>query len=475
MRRTKIICTLGPASDTDELVRSLIQRGMNCARLNFSHGMHEEHAERISRVRRISDETDCNVAVMLDTKGPEIRLGDFKSGSIILEKNKEFILDDRQDKLGDERRVAISYPELLSQLEEGTSVLIDDGKVALKVKSINPYGDSVTCTVINAGKISNRKGINVPNFSVDIPFISEYDRNDILFGIEHNVDYIAASFVRSADDVRELRDFLDKNGGESIRIISKIENRQGVDNIDNILKVTDGIMVARGDLGVEIPFMKIPTIQKNIISKCNRIGKIVVTATQMLESMTQNPRPTRAEVSDVANAVFDGTDAIMLSGETAAGAYPVKAVQTMAEIAEASEKSVRSNKSFVRESLKLNRNIRNAVCASAYSAAEFLHAGAIVVLTRGGRTAKHISDFRPGCPIVAIVMDEKARRQLSLEWGVYPMAGEYKSTAHELFKYAQEKALESGIVKSGDTIVVITSSDTQMAYGNDIIRIAELK
>lgn len=475
MRRTKIICTLGPASDTDELVRSLIQSGMNCARLNFSHGLHEEHAERINRVRRISNELGREVPVLLDTKGPEIRLKDFKSGFIMLENGEEFILDDKQDELGDECRVAISYPKLLSQLKEGTAVLIDDGKVALVVKSVDPSGRSVVCTVMNGGKISNRKGINVPDFNIDMPFISKDDYSDILFGIEHKVDYIAASFVRNADDVKELRHILNDNGGEAIRIISKIENSQGIENINEILKVTDGIMIARGDLGVEIPFMKIPTIQKNIISKCNDTGKIVVTATQMLESMTQSPRPTRAEVSDVANAVFDGTDAIMLSGETAAGAYPVKVVQTMAEIAEASEKSVRHKSTLIREKLKLNRNIGNAVCASAYSAAEFLHADAIVVLTRGGRTAKHISDFRPECPIIAITMNETARRQLNLEWGVYPMKGEYRSTAHELFKYAQEKAIESGIVKSGDTIVVITSSDTQMAYGNDIIRIAKLK
>lgn len=468
MRKTKIICTLGPAVDNDEMVKKLIQNGMNCARFNFSHGTHEEHRERMNRVKRISEEMNVPIALMMDTKGPEIRLKNFAEGSVVLETGQKFTLDDSEE-LGDINRVGISYGKLYKSIKAGTKILIDDGKVELKAESAEE--GRILCRVINGGKISNHKSLNVPNVVIPMEYISEADRLDILFGISQDVDYVAASFVRSENDAMQLRALLDNNGGENIRIISKIENGQGVKNINKIIDASDGIMVARGDLGVEIPFKEIPAIQKSMIEKCNQAGKLVVTATQMLESMTKNPRPTRAEVSDVANAVFDGTTAIMLSGESAAGDYPAEAVKTMAEIAMSSEKSIKYNRNHIKDQLKVEKNIVNAVCASAYSAAEYLNARAIVVVTRSGNTARAIAGFRPANPIIAITLSEKGMRQLNLEWGVKPMPAEHKNSADELFQYATEKALESGIVKSGDTIVMVTVSDTQRSAVNDIIRI----
>lgn len=474
MRRTKIICTLGPAVDSDEMVEKLILNGMNCARLNFSHGTHKEHKERIERVRRVCNRLGATVALLMDTKGPEIRLRDFEDKFITVEAGDILTLDDRQDEPGNRSRVAISYPDLIGQISPGTHVLIDDGRIDLEVISVSGDMRSMDCRVINGGKVSNRKGINVPDLDVEMPFLSPADESDIMFGIEQNLDYVAASFVRSAQDVKELRKFMNDHGGSNMRIISKIENRQGVRNVESILEASEGAMVARGDLGVEIPFRNIPTIQKSIIDKCAQHGKLVVTATQMLESMTHSPRPTRAEVSDVANAIFDGTSAIMLSGETAAGEFPVEAVRTMAEIAETSEKSANYNNRFAQDRLKLNKSIRNAVCASAYSAARFLHAAAIVVVTRRGNTARHLSDFRPECPIIAITMDPMSKCQEALSWGIFPMSSQYQDSADKLFDHAQKRALESGIVKKGDTIVVVTASDTNADMGNDVMRITKL-
>lgn len=469
MRRTKIICTLGPAVDDEKMIRKLIANGMDCARFNFSHGNHEEQKERIDRVRKISAELGIPVALLLDTKGPEIRLKDFEHKFVTLKAGQTFILDTDQETPGNEQRIGLTYDKLAKNVSEGTKILIDDGKIALRVAEIK--GSRVICTVINGGKVSNHKSINIPNVSIPMPYLSAVDKQDILFGIEQGMDFIAASFVRTAEDVKKLRKFLKDNGGQAIRIISKVENGEGVEHLDEIIEASDGIMVARGDLGVEIPFKKIPAIQKTIIERCNEADKLVVTATQMLESMTQNPRPTRAEVSDVANAIYDGTTAIMLSGESAAGAYPAEAVKTMAEIAKSTEESIDYSRHFVRDHRTLSRSVANAVCASAYSAAEYLDAEAIVVVTKSGRTARILSGFRPTCPIIAVTMEQTGLRQLKLAWGIRPVPAREMETPQALFDYALRKAKESGVVKKGDTLIVITASNIGEHTVNDIMRI----
>lgn len=469
MRKTKIICTLGPAVDSDDKIRQLLEAGMDCARLNFSHGTHEEHRERIMRARRVSGDMRRPLAILLDTKGPEIRVKNFTDGRAELVEGQQFILDDKIDEPGDSTRVAITYADLWKSVNPGDQILVDDGKVELSVVSAD--GGAILCNVIHGGVLKDKKSINVPEVVIPMSFMSETDKADLLFGIEMKVDFIAASFVRTADDVREMRAFLDANGGNDIWIISKVESRHSIANLDEIIDVSDGIMVARGDLGVEIPFSQIPAIQKEMIHKCTLKAKIIVTATQMLESMTKSPRPTRAEVSDVANAIFDGTDVIMLSGETAAGSYPVEAVRTMAEIALTTEKSINYNREFIRDYLSLEKNIANTICASAYSAARFVGAKAIVAVTRSGRTAKRLSDFRPNCPIIAVTLSDLGMRRLCLEWGVHPVPSEFKYNANDLFENARKKAIETGLVKEGDIIVVVTSSDSHMALVDDILRV----
>lgn len=467
MRKTKIICTMGPAVDDETKLSKMILAGMDCARFNFSHGTHEEQKVRIDRVRKVSDELNVPVAILLDTKGPEIRLKDFENGSIILEKGQTFTLDTDKDTLGDNTRIGLTYDKLAKNVSEGTSILIDDGKIALKVIDIK--GSSVICKVINGGKISNHKSINLPNQSIPMPYLSDADKADILFGIEQNVNFIAASFVRTGDDVKKLRKFLKDNGGGHIQIISKIENGEGVANLEEIIDLSDGIMVARGDLGVEIAFEKIPAIQKKMISLCNEKGKIVVTATQMLESMTQNPRPTRAEVSDVANAIYDGTTAIMLSGESAAGSYPIESVKTMAKIAETAESSIDYYTAFPHDHNTMEPNVVNAVCASAYSAAEYLDAAAIIVMTRSGRTARTLSSFHPPCPIIAVTIDDIGLHQLKLTWNVTPISAMELDSPDALLEHALMKARETRVVKKGDKVIAILASD--IACENNIMRI----
>ena len=469
MRKTKIICTLGPAVDNDEKIAKLLEAGMDCARLNFSHGNHQEHRERINRARRVSGDMRKPLAILLDTKGPEIRISTFVDGRAVLEEGQQFILDDKKDMPGDATRVGRTCGDLWKSVKPGDQILVDDGKVELAV--VKADGGAILCDVIHGGVLKDRKSINVPEVVIPMSFMSETDKKDILFGIEMKVDFIAASFVRSAEDVREMRKFLNDNGGKNIWIISKVESRQSIANLDEIIEASDGVMVARGDLGVEIPFSQIPAIQKEIIHKCTLKAKLIVTATQMLESMTKSPRPTRAEVSDVANAIFDGTDVIMLSGETAAGNYPVESVKTMAEIALTTEKFINYNREFIRDYLSLEKNIANTICASAYSAARFVGAKAIVAVTRSGRTAKRISDFRPNCPIIAVTLSDVGIRRLCLEWGVHPVASEFKYNANDLFENARAKALETGLVKEGDIIVVVTSSDSHMTEVDDILRV----
>ena len=470
MRKTKIICTLGPAVDSDERITQIINAGMDCARLNFSHGTHEEQEVRLNRVRRIAGELNRHIPILLDTKGPEIRLKDFENGSVVVEKGSLFTFDTDKETPGTKERIGLTYDKLAKNVEVGTKILVDDGKIELKVTAIK--GSKVICKVITGGKLSNHKSINIPNVEIPMPYLNDVDKSDLLFGIEHNVEYIAASFVRCADDLKKLRKFLKDNGGQDIKVISKIENGQGINNFDEILELSDGIMVARGDMGVEINFEKIPAIQKMMIEKCNREGKIVVTATQMLESMTENPRPTRAEVSDVANAIYDGTTVIMLSGESAAGRHPVEAVRTMANNAVNAENTINYYQKYVDSSADMEPNLKNAICASAYNAAKYLDAKAIVVLTRSGATANILSRFHPECPVIAATISERGRNQLNLVWGITPVAAENLDSADKFVEYAVSKAVESRLVKRGDNIVVILASDLES--DDDTMRICTI-
>lgn len=470
MRKTKIICTLGPAVDSDERITQIINAGMDCARLNFSHGTHEEQEVRLNRVRRIAGELNRHIPILLDTKGPEIRLKDFENGSVVVEKGSLFTFDTDKETPGTKERIGLTYDKLAKNVEVGTKILVDDGKIELKVTAIK--GSKVICKVITGGKLSNHKSINIPNVEIPMPYLNDVDKSDLLFGIEHNVEYIAASFVRCADDLKKLRKFLKDNGGQDIKVISKIENGQGINNFDEILELSDGIMVARGDMGVEINFEKIHAIQKMMIEKCNREGKIVVTATQMLESMTENPRPTRAEVSDVANAIYDGTTVIMLSGESAAGRHPVEAVRTMANIAVNAENTINYYEKYVDSSADMEPNLKNAICASAYNAAKYLDAKAIVVLTRSGATANILSRFHPECPVIAATISERGRNQLNLVWGITPVAAENLDSADKFVEYAVSKAVESRLVKRGDNIVVILASDLES--DDDTMRICTI-
>lgn len=470
MRKTKIICTLGPAVDSDERITQIINAGMDCARLNFSHGTYEEQEVRLNRVRRIAGELNRHIPILLDTKGPEIRLKDFENGSVVVEKGSLFTFDTDKETPGTKERIGLTYDKLAKNVEVGTKILVDDGKIELKVTAIK--GSKVICKVITGGKLSNHKSINIPNVEIPMPYLNDVDKSDLLFGIEHNVEYIAASFVRCADDLKKLRKFLKDNGGQDIKVISKIENGQGINNFDEILELSDGIMVARGDMGVEINFEKIPAIQKMMIEKCNREGKIVVTATQMLESMTENPRPTRAEVSDVANAIYDGTTVIMLSGESAAGRHPVEAVRTMANIAVNAENTINYYEKYVDSSADMEPNLKNAICASAYNAAKYLDAKAIVVLTRSGATANILSRFHPECPVIAATISERGRNQLNLVWGITPVAAENLDSADKFVEYAVSKAVESRLVKRGDNIVVILASDLES--DDDTMRICTI-
>lgn len=468
MRKTKIICTLGPACDTDELLKSMIQNGLDCARLNFSHGTHEEQKVRIERVRRVRQELGIPLPILLDTKGPEIRVRTFKNKKVELKTGQEFCFSSDFDLIGDETRVGLTYPDLALYVNKpGTKILADDGKVSFEVVRIE--GKDVVCKVLNDATLSDRKSINIPNVIVDMPYISEVDRSDLIFGIQECVDYIAASFVRRKEDVLELRKLLDQyDTSGKIRIISKIENTEGIEKMDEIIEVSDGVMVARGDMGVEVPYKMLPSIQKKIISKCYRAGKIVVTATQMLDSMQQNPRPTRAEVSDVANAIYDKTTAIMLSGESAAGKYPLESVTAMKDIAEYTESDIQFENRFNLENLDLGKDFLSAICNSAVHAAYQVDAKAIICVTNHGLTAFKLSAYRPDCPIIAITVNEKACRQLNLAWNVYPIYAEKKNSTDELFEYAIQTALETAIVKKGDKVIITGASSVGNAITDTI-------
>lgn len=472
MRKTKIICTQGPAVDSDEMVEKLILNGMDAARFNFSHGSHEEHKARMDRVKRVAAKLGRHIPLILDTKGPEIRVGTFTDGPVMLEEGQSFTLYSDPSHPGDQEGVGVSYPYLSEDVEKGNVILIDDGLVCLTVTSV--VGPDIVCRVDNPGRVSNHKSINIPSVNIDQPYISDKDREDILFGIENDVDFIAASFMRSADDARKLRKLLNVNGGEKIRIIAKIENASGVENLDQIIEIVDGVMVARGDMGVEIPFRELPSIQKELIRKCYNKGKIVVTATQMLESMSEHPRPTRAEVSDVANAIYDGTTCLMLSGETAAGKYPIAAVKTMSEIASFTETKIDYGKRFADKHLKLNADIMNTVASAAVEASFFLGLKAIVCMTVSGRTAQVVSYYRPACPIIACVTDEKAARQLNLSYGVHPVMASLIEDMDFMKALAIKLALSTSMVKEGDLVALITGSTTGGSYYSDCLQITTL-
>ena len=449
LRKTKIICTLGPAVDNEDMIRALIRTGMNAARFNFSHGSHEEHLNRLNLLKSVRDSMGRPVAAILDTKGPEIRIRSFETKSISLEAGDSFTLTTREVQ-GNGSLVSVTYPELHKEVSVGQEILIDDGLVALKVEEIN--GQDIRCVVENGGALSANKSINSPGVHIHLPALTEKDVSDIRFGVENDFDFIAASFVRRAADVQAVREVLDRFGGQEVRIIAKIENQEGVDNIDEILEAADGIMVARGDLGVEIPAAKVPILQKQIIRKGLQAGKPVITATQMLDSMMRNPRPTRAEVSDVANAVFDGTSCVMLSGETAGGKYPLEALTAMVNIVEEAEQSIHYWRQFEKRRVIPASNINDAITHTCCLTAKDLEAKAILAATNSGRTARMICRFRPACPVAALTMHEKVRRQLAICWGVIPfLTGEVTSTDRN-FSLSAEVALKERLVQNGDTV-----------------------
>ena len=449
IKKTKIVCTLGPASENEETLRELIKNGLNVCRLNFSHGSHEEHKGRMDLVKKLREELNMPTAILLDTKGPEIRTGKFDVPEVFLEEGQTFTIT-MKDVIGDKERCTVSYKGLANDVKPGDTILIDDGLVGLTVKEVN--NDDIVCEVQNSGIVKNHKGVNVPGVKVNLPAITEKDRSDIEFGIEQGIDFIAASFVRKVSDVLAIREILEENNAEHIKIISKIENQEGVENLDEIIEVSDGIMVARGDLGVEIPTEEIPVVQKLMIKKCNEAGKPVITATQMLDSMIRNPRPTRAEVTDVANAIYDGTDAIMLSGETSAGKYPVEAVKTMATIAKRAEETMRNR----RDKINKSKNVTDAISYATCTTAMDLEAKAILSSTASGHTARMVSKFRPDCPIVATTSNESVRRQLALTWGVLPLMREKSANIDQVIVNSIEAAKTSNYV-SKDDVVVITA------------------
>lgn len=453
MRKTKIVATLGPASNEVDIIKKLIQAGINAARFNFSHGDYEEHGQRINNLKTAREELGVPVAIVLDTKGPEIRTGVFEDKFIMVSKGDTFTLT-TDEIVGNQSRVSVSYKDMPKDLNIGSTVLIDDGLIELTVKEI--VGNDVVCEVQNGGKIGSKKGVNLPDVHVNLPALTEKDKEDIKFGIKMGIDYIAASFIRSARDVLEIRKVLEENDGLGISIISKIESRDGVDNIDEILEVSNGIMVARGDLGVEIPLEEVPVVQKYLINKARAKGKTVITATQMLDSMTHNPRPTRAEANDVANAIYDMTDAVMLSGESAQGDYPVEAVTTMARICEKIESTIDYEENFESNKLVAINNITNAVSHSACTTAHDLNATCIAAATMSGSAVKKISKYRPALPILGCTPVDRTLRQLNLVWGCIPAKVELeKDKFIALFDKVAEKSIEEGVTKVGDTIVFV--------------------
>lgn len=470
MRKTKIICTIGPASESEDKLKELMLAGMNVARFNFSHGTHEEQKKKLTSVIKVSNELGLPVATLLDTKGPEIRLKDFENGKAQLEAGQEFVLT-TEDILGTEKKASITYKNLKSDVNEGMTILIDDGKIEMVIETITDT--DIVCRVINGGTVSNHKGINAPGAILSMPYISEVDYQDIIFCAEMGYDFLAASFVRCKEDILEVRKILQEHNSHA-KIIAKIENMQGIENIDEILEVADGIMVARGDMGVEIPLEEVPVIQKSMIKKAVAKGKHVITATQMLESMIGNPRPTRAETADVANAIYDGTTAIMLSGETAAGKYPVEAVKTMARIAERTERDIDYSRRMKKANQDIQTDITTAISHATCTTAADLQAAVIITVTMSGFTAGMISRFKPECPIIGCSVNPRVCRQLNLYWGVQPLLIEKEETADDLFEEATQQAKKAGLIKDGDIVVLTAGVPLGKAGTTNMLRVIEV-
>lgn len=472
MKKTKIICTMGPNSDDREVMKQLLLNGMDVARFNFSHGTHDEQRARYKQLREVAEEVGKPVAALLDTKGPEIRTGVLKDGKkVTLTAGEEIILT-TEDIIGDAKRVHINYNGLNEDVTEGNVILIDDGLIELHVERVE--GTEIYCRIMNGGELGERKGVNVPNVKIKLPALTDKDKEDIRFGIELGFDYIAASFIRSADAIREIRQMLDE-GGSSMGIIAKIENAEGLENLDEIIEASDGIMVARGDLGVEIAPEKLPHLQKMMIKKCSAACKVVITATQMLDSMIRNPRPTRAEVSDVANAVFDGTSCVMLSGETASGKYPVEALETMVDIAMAAEGAIDYWKRFRNTPFDHTTSITDAISHTSCLTAMDLEASAIITPTQSGYTARMISRFRPGCVVAALTTEERVRRQLAISWGVMPyLTGNVDST-DRLFSMCVDSARKEGVVEPGDTVVITAGVPIGKSGSTNLIKAQVVK
>ena len=473
MRKTKIICTIGPASNNIKTICEMIESGMNVARLNFSHGDHAYHQKNIDLIKQARKDLNAAIAIMLDTKGPEIRLGNFKEGKAFLKVGSAFTLTtDSMD--GDANKCSVTYTALPEQLKPGNRVLLDDGRIKLEVTAIE--GKDIHCKVLAGGEISNHKGVNIPNIHLDFKYISDTDAKDLIFGIENDVDFIAASFVRCKEDVIALRKFLDYHGGHSIRIIAKIENNEGVQNFDEILKYADGIMVARGDMGVEIEYERLPGIQKKFIKSCYQSGKMVITATQMLESMIKSSTPTRAEITDVANAVFDGTSAIMLSGETAMGVDPAHVIRVMAKIAGQAEADAFSMKIYEGASYYMDKNdITNAICDAACTTARDVSARAIIAVTKSGRTARRVAKFRPAQLIIAATPELKTFYQLSLSWGVYPVLALNQNNSDHLMQHAIDCAKQYDLVDPGDVVVITAGVPLNIDGTTNLLKVETVK
>lgn len=473
MRKTKIICTIGPVSESEEKLKELLLAGMNVARFNFSHGDHAEHQAKLERAKRVAQELGLPLATMQDTKGPEIRLRDFAEGKVYLETGSTFRLT-TDEILGDAKRASISYKDLKKDVQVGKTILIDDGLIELAVTAIEDT--DIVCEVVNGGFVSNHKGINVPGAILSMPYISDVDRDDIVFGVKMGYDYLAASFVRCAEDVLAVRKLIAEHGGR-MKIISKIENMQGIDNLDEILAVSDGIMVARGDMGVEVPMEEVPVLQKKMIHKALQLGKIVITATQMLDSMIKNPRPTRAETTDVANAIYDGTSAIMLSGESAAGAYPIEAVRTMDRIAQRTEGDIHYDARMRRwENTRENQEeITTAICHACCTTAMDLGAKAIITVTMSGYTAGKISKYQPACMVIGCTVDEVVYRQMALMFGVFPLLINREEDTDKLFAVAVQASVDAGLVNHGDTVVLTAGVPLGVAGNTNMIRVVEVE
>ena len=470
MKKTKIVCTLGPASETEEIISAMADAGMNVARINFSHGTHEDHAKKIAIIKAVREKKNIPLPILLDTKGPEFRIKTFRDGKIFLKEGDTFAFTTEEIE-GDQTRVSVSYKNICAEMNPGDKILLNNGLMVFEVIEVKK--PDVICKVVIGGELSNRKSMFFPEKQLDLVYLSEQDKSDLLFGIEHGVDFVACSFVSKAQDILDVRQFLKEHGSTDIDLIAKIENRAGVNNLDEILKVSDGIMIGRGDMGVEIPYEELPDIQKHIITACRKAGKRCITATEMLESMIHQPRPTRAEISDVANAVYDGSSAIMLSGETAAGEYPVQAVAAMARIAMQAETKTEYIQ-YVEDKEYLIRGLSDALSHSACLLAHDVHAKAIVVCTRTGGTAKMVSRFRPNIDIIGMTTDEKSYRKLALSWGVLPVRSEEYFSVDVLFHFAKRAAMESGLVQKGDVIVITGGTPNGKSGNSSLINLESI-